>query len=233
MSDSYAYTTYALAGAAVCGAYYIIKLLLAPPSPHLKLRGPPSPSRIFGHMIETNELLKTDALFARVDEWFEQYGDVVRFHDLFNVSPCLCTHSPRRVYLREPGLGPEQGPLPYAYTPHEAIYLIMCCIFTQRACFVTRDVKALNYILTHPDIYRKPRIVSDELIRHMGEGILVAEGDLHRAQRRLMNPAFHPGATRDLTGIFLDKANEVRVLQLCHTYALADDHPTAPREMDH
>jgi hypothetical protein len=89
MSDSYAYTTYALAGAAVCGAYYIIKLVLAPPSPHLKLRGPPSPSRIFGHMIETNELLKTDALFTRVDEWLEQYGDVVRFHDLFNVSPYL------------------------------------------------------------------------------------------------------------------------------------------------
>jgi cytochrome P450 len=44
----------------------------------------------------------------------------------------------------------------------------------------------------------------------MGEGVLIAEGDKHRAQRRLMNPAFGPGQVRELTGIFLDKANEVR-----------------------
>jgi hypothetical protein len=94
MLDSYPYTTYALAGTAVCSAYYVIKLLLAPPSPHLKLRGPPSPSRIFGHMIEINKLLKTGALFTLVDEWFEQYGDVIRIHDLFNVSTDLCTRSP-------------------------------------------------------------------------------------------------------------------------------------------
>jgi cytochrome P450 len=58
----------------------------------------------------------------------------------------------------------------------------------------------------------------------MGEGILVAEGDLHRAQRRLMNPAFHPGATRELTGIFLDKANEVEKGSLAFQKFLTDEH---------
>jgi cytochrome P450 len=40
--------------------------------------------------------------------------------------------------------------------------------------------------------------------------VLVAEGAAHRAQRRVLNPAFGPAQLRALTGVFLDKANEVR-----------------------
>jgi cytochrome P450 len=49
-----------------------------------------------------------------------------------------------------------------------------------------------------------------ELARLIGEGgVLVTEGHHHRTQRKMMNPAFGPGQIRELTGIFIDKANEV------------------------
>jgi cytochrome P450 len=47
--------------------------------------------------------------------------------------------------------------------------------------------------------------------RAVGDGVLVVQGAQHRAQRRVMNPAFGPAQVRELSGIFLDKANEVRV----------------------
>jgi hypothetical protein len=71
------------------------------------------------------------------------------------------------------------------------------------------DSKALSHILMRSDVYWKPEPLRIALSRMMGEGVLVIEGDKHRAQRRLLNPAFGPGQIRELTGIFLDKANEV------------------------
>jgi cytochrome P450 len=44
-----------------------------------------------------------------------------------------------------------------------------------------------------------------------GNSVLIAEGEQHRMQRKLLNPAFGPGQVRDLTGVFLDKANEVGI----------------------
>jgi cytochrome P450 len=61
----------------------------------------------------------------------------------------------------------------------------------------------------HAETYYKPDWIRMELIRLMGEGVLVTEGHQHRAQRKMMNPAFGPGQIRELTGIFVDKANEV------------------------
>jgi cytochrome P450 len=43
-------------------------------------------------------------------------------------------------------------------------------------------------------------------------GVLIAVGTPHRAQRRVLNPAFGPAHVRDLSGIFLDQSNEVRML---------------------
>jgi cytochrome P450 len=48
------------------------------------------------------------------------------------------------------------------------------------------------------------------LINALAKGLLLAEGLEHRRQRRVMNPAFGPSQIRDLTGIFISKANEVR-----------------------
>jgi len=60
------------------------------------------------------------------------------------------------------------------------------------------------------NLYQKPELVRYALGRLLGDGLLVAEGDKHRQQRRIMNPAFGAAQIRELTGIFIDKAVELR-----------------------
>jgi cytochrome P450 len=72
------------------------------------------------------------------------------------------------------------------------------------------DLRAIQHILQDSDAYHKPSTTRAALTHLVGRGVLVTEGDQHRMQRKALNPAFGPGQLRDLTGIFLDKANEVR-----------------------
>jgi cytochrome P450 len=74
---------------------------------------------------------------------------------------------------------------------------------------MTFDVKAISHVLMHSDLYWKPNALRIDLGRLLGESVLITEGEQHRMQRKLMNPAFGPGQVRELSGIFLDKANEV------------------------
>jgi cytochrome P450 len=72
------------------------------------------------------------------------------------------------------------------------------------------DLRALSHVLQRTEVYQKPAPFARFLTRLLGGGILVAEDELHRVQRKAMNPAFGPLQIRDQTGIFLDKANQVR-----------------------
>jgi cytochrome P450 len=65
-------------------------------------------------------------------------------------------------------------------------------------------------VLNHSEVYHKPAAAKALLASILGRGVLIAEDAQHRAQRKALNPAFGPGQLRDLTGVFLDKANEVR-----------------------
>jgi cytochrome P450 len=85
-------------------------------------------------------------------------------------------------------------------------------IAEQRTRLVTTDAFALAHVLQNPDVYRKPGYARRMIAQLLGKGLLVAEGDAHRAQRKALNPAFGPGQLRDLTGVMLDKANEVCAL---------------------
>jgi cytochrome P450 len=76
---------------------------------------------------------------------------------------------------------------------------------------VTTDLRATQHVLVHSDTLEKSLFVRRFLGRALGWGVLVAEGALHRAQRRVLNPAFGPAQVRELSGIFLDKSNEVRM----------------------
>ncbi|KAJ7765808.1 cytochrome P450 [Mycena metata] len=74
----------------------------------------------------------------------------------------------------------------------------------------TTDTKAVNRFLMNTNIYEKPAPSRYNLSRVVGPGVLVAEGDVHRQQRKIMNPAFGIPQIRELTGIFVDKSNELR-----------------------
>ncbi|KAK7046146.1 hypothetical protein VNI00_007149 [Paramarasmius palmivorus] len=72
------------------------------------------------------------------------------------------------------------------------------------------DLKGISYILKNDYDYHKPDSLRYLLGRVTGQGIFVVEGDEHRKQKRVMNPAFGPPQIRALTDIFVDKALELR-----------------------
>ncbi|KAI0795607.1 cytochrome P450 [Abortiporus biennis] len=74
----------------------------------------------------------------------------------------------------------------------------------------TMDTRALNHILTHSAEYQKPRLARENLGKLVGNGILVTEGEQHRQQRRILNPAFGPAQIRELTGVFVSKSLQLR-----------------------
>ncbi|KAJ7055864.1 cytochrome P450 [Mycena amicta] len=74
----------------------------------------------------------------------------------------------------------------------------------------TSDLKALNHIVTHSDIYVRGDVDRDIFRRLMGEGIIFAEGDQHKRHRRVMNPAFSVPQIRAVTEIFVDKSVQLR-----------------------
>ncbi|KAI8994051.1 cytochrome P450 [Trametes punicea] len=78
----------------------------------------------------------------------------------------------------------------------------------------TIDPRALNHILTHANDYQRAEASRRFLADTLGRGILFEEGEAHRKQRRIMNPAFGPVQIRDLTPIFVQKATQLRDLWL-------------------
>ncbi|KAM5542224.1 hypothetical protein V8D89_004097 [Ganoderma adspersum] len=70
----------------------------------------------------------------------------------------------------------------------------------------TADLRLVNHILTHSMSYFKPPESRKALSQILGQGVLVTEGEKHRHQRRVMNPAFGPAQIRELTEVFHDKA---------------------------
>ncbi|KAI0701859.1 cytochrome P450 [Cytidiella melzeri] len=74
----------------------------------------------------------------------------------------------------------------------------------------TMDTRALQHILTNTYTFQRPLHNRFHLARLAGPGVLVAEGDQHRNQRRILNPAFGPVAVRDVTDMFIEKSQLLR-----------------------
>ncbi|KAI9059130.1 cytochrome P450 [Trametes sanguinea] len=85
----------------------------------------------------------------------------------------------------------------------------------------TLDLRAIHHILTHSMDYGVPEDNVKTVGELLGKGMVAAGsclygisyrvmvGEQHRQQRRIMNPAFGPGQIRDLTPVFLQKAQEL------------------------
>ncbi|GAA5881060.1 hypothetical protein JCM3774_002999 [Rhodotorula dairenensis] len=73
------------------------------------------------------------------------------------------------------------------------------------------DPAALNHVLVSRSYdYPKPDEVRGDLAMILGKGILFAEGDDHRRQRRIMNPSFGPAHLRELVPTFFQYSNQLR-----------------------
>ncbi|KAG9023892.1 hypothetical protein FRB95_012370 [Tulasnella sp. JGI-2019a] len=72
------------------------------------------------------------------------------------------------------------------------------------------DPRAVAHVLNHPYDYPKPRLLRDVLTQILGQGMLAAEGDEHRRQRKIISPSFGTAQLRELMPIFYAKSNELR-----------------------
>ncbi|KAJ7662455.1 cytochrome P450 [Mycena rosella] len=95
-----------------------------------------------------------------------------------------------------------------------------------RSQVYTIDTKAIHHILSNTPIYQKSGPARFSLGRIVGPGqltsafisgvinnvlgVLVVEGDVHKQQRKIMNPAFGAPQIRELTGIFVEKSVQLR-----------------------
>jgi len=82
---------------------------------------------------------------------------------------------------------------------------------TNRLCTV--DVRGLGHILKNDGVYQKVPQFKKGLGRILGEknpGLVLSEGDEHRQQRKIMNPAFSLTHIRSLLPNFYEKAHDVR-----------------------
>ncbi|CUA74247.1 Cytochrome P450 4A25 [Rhizoctonia solani] len=78
----------------------------------------------------------------------------------------------------------------------------------------TADTRALTYIMTQTDTFPKPDSVRKGLAEVVGYGLISAEGDVHKRQRRIMSPSFGPAQIRELVPIFWNRANKLRDIWL-------------------
>ncbi|KAF7361367.1 hypothetical protein MSAN_01169400 [Mycena sanguinolenta] len=109
----------------------------------------------------------------------------------------------RDIFKAENSVLHEQWVQEYGTTIKYKLFLGMTRLYTT-------DTSALNHFLTNNNIYQKPEPSRYLLAKMLGRGVLVAEGDEHRQQRRVMNPAFGAAQIRELTEIFVEKSVELR-----------------------
>ncbi|KAI0043829.1 cytochrome P450 [Auriscalpium vulgare] len=78
------------------------------------------------------------------------------------------------------------------------------------ALLIPTDFRALAHILSQATDYRRPERFRYILGKLLGPGLLTVEGDQHKQQRRIVNPAFGPAQMRDITSIYVEKSVELR-----------------------
>ncbi|KLT45743.1 putative cytochrome P450 [Cutaneotrichosporon oleaginosum] len=99
---------------------------------------------------------------------------------------------------------------------------------------VTSDTTAMAFIMQHADHFIKPPAQTRMITRLLGHGLLNVNFDTHRRQRRVLNPAFHPDAIRDMVPHMFTKAYELRdkLMEACADPEYYDPETAAPRPED-
>ncbi|WWC72890.1 uncharacterized protein I206_106854 [Kwoniella pini CBS 10737] len=76
--------------------------------------------------------------------------------------------------------------------------------------FFTADPLAISYILNHSETFPKPPQTRKAMSDMLGNGVLVAEGNDHKRQRKLLNPSFSSLAIKGMLPIFYEKSFELK-----------------------
>ncbi|EPS41100.1 hypothetical protein H072_5009 [Dactylellina haptotyla CBS 200.50] len=82
-------------------------------------------------------------------------------------------------------------------------------ILNRERIFPTNPKLLAEILTTKSYTFTKPRLFQFSLARLLGNGILMAEGDEHKRQRKILIPAFHPRHLRSLFPLFFTKSQEM------------------------
>lgn len=105
----------------------------------------------------------------------------------------------------------------------------------------TVDPRALSHILQHTNIYTKSDLLRGLVRRYMKEGLIVAEGERHKAQRKVSQKLFSMGGLKSMGQVVQDKSNQLRdiLLNLCTNPTASNPYspvnrtlPPGSREVD-
>ncbi|KAJ7598451.1 cytochrome P450 [Mycena floridula] len=87
---------------------------------------------------------------------------------------------------------------------------------------VLMDPKAIAHFYARGEAgYTQTQASRNAIARLFGNGIITAEGEVHRRQRKSLNPSFSPATIRGITSVFFDAAYKVCGFSL--TIAVLDD----------
>ncbi|KZS96604.1 cytochrome P450 [Sistotremastrum niveocremeum HHB9708] len=78
----------------------------------------------------------------------------------------------------------------------------------------THDLRAVSHIISNPDTFVKAEDYKIGVSKLTGKGLIWAEGDLHKRQRRAMDPAFSTQNVKHLSNFIWDKALQLREIWL-------------------
>jgi cytochrome P450 len=78
---------------------------------------------------------------------------------------------------------------------------------------MTSDPKAIQHIFSNTDTFEHQANVLEVLRVVTGPGLVVALGDVHRRQRRVMQPAFGIAELKAICPVFSYYANEVAMFK--------------------
>lgn len=73
----------------------------------------------------------------------------------------------------------------------------------------TIDPRAVAHVMSKPYEYRKPSLLRKLLCRYMKEGLIPAEGERHRVQRKVVQKLFSGGALKTYAGLIQEKVHQV------------------------
>ncbi|KAJ8455588.1 hypothetical protein ONZ51_g12390 [Trametes cubensis] len=98
-------------------------------------------------------------------------------------------------------------------------YVVRIHGFCQTPMLSITDNRAINHILTNYTSFTKPEFIRLDLSKLLCEGLVTAEGEKYRHQRRILNQVFGSAQTRKAASTFFDKALELRDLWISQTTA--------------
>ncbi|KAJ7499869.1 cytochrome P450 [Mycena latifolia] len=121
---------------------------------------------------------------------------------------------PRESWLfgfsRQIALSPDSGVLYQDWAAKYGPVYQMPVAFGQSRIILC-DPKAVNHFYSmERSVYIKTKVTRDVISNLFGQGLLWAEGESHKRQRKALTPAFSNAAIRRLTSVFYDSAYKLK-----------------------